>query len=91
MALANRMSIDYERVGERLEAIRLAVGMNKGDFARSFGLDESSYSKIIQGKKPLKADYAFEIWEKYSVPMDYIYRGRLTDLPASLAEALRRA
>ena len=83
------MSIDLESVAERLEKLRLALDLAKGEFARSFGLDESSYSKMIRARKPLKVDYAFEIAERWGVTMDYLYRGRLTDLPASLATKLR--
>lgn len=83
------MMIDPDRVAERLEAIRLALGLTGKDFAHSFGCDPSSYSKIIRGEKPLKADMGYAIAERWGVPMDYLYRGRLTDLPESLAKALR--
>lgn len=85
------MHIDLATVGHRLEAVREALGLQKGEFAQSFDVDPSSYSKIIQGEKPLKADMAFIIAEKWGVSMDYLYRGRLNDLPANLAEKLRNA
>jgi transcriptional regulator with XRE-family HTH domain len=85
------MKIDDDEVGLRLEKLRVALGLEKGVFAKSFGLDASSYSKVIKGEKPLKADYAFEIAQKWTVTMDYLYRGRLTELPANLAEKLRNS
>lgn len=84
------MNIDLESVGLRLEVLREALNINKRDFAQSFGLDASSYSKTIKGEKPLRAEAAFVIAEKWGVTMDYIYRGRLLGLPDDLSEALRR-
>ena len=83
------MKIDLVSVATRLEQLRVALDLDKGKFAQSFGLDASSYSKVIQGTKPLKVDHAFRISERWGVSMDYLYRGRLTDLPASLATKLR--
>jgi transcriptional regulator with XRE-family HTH domain len=85
------MHIDLQNVGQRLEAVREALGLQKGEFAQSFDVDPSSYSKIIKGEKPLKADMAFMIAEKWGISMDYLYRGRLSDLPASVAEKLRKS
>lgn len=85
----NTNRIDPAEVGLRLEAVRTAIGMEKRAFADIIGVDPSTYSKIIRGKAGLRADNAYLIAEKFGVPMDYIYRGRLTDLPESLANALR--
>ena len=84
------MKIDLEGVGKRLEAIRSALHLPKGEFAKSFGVDPSSYSKIIKGEKPLLAESAFQISEQWGVTMDYIYRGRLLGLPEEIAEDLRK-
>lgn len=84
------MKIDLENVGKRLEELRLALDLPKGEFARSFGEDPSSYSKIIQGQKPLLADKAFAISETWGVTMDFIYRGRLIGLPDELNQKLRQ-
>jgi len=73
--------IDQPGVAARLEAIRLAVGLDKGVFAQSFGLDPSSYSKVINSTKPLKSEYGFAISERWGVPMDFIYRGDLSRIP----------
>ncbi|MEY8117627.1 helix-turn-helix domain-containing protein [Falsihalocynthiibacter sp. BN13B15] len=75
-------------VGERLAALRNHYKLNKADFADSVGIDRSSYTKIENGTKPLKADMAYIIAEKWGISMDFIYRGRLTELPKNLADAL---
>lgn len=76
--------IDQNGVGARLDALRLALDLPKGEFASSFGLDPSSYAKIISGDKPLKSEHAFAISERWGVSMDFLYRGRFLEMPADL-------
>ncbi len=78
-------------VGRRLEALREYYHLNKADFSDSVGIDRSSYIKIERGDKPLKAEMAYAISERWGVSMDYLYRGRLTELPAPLADSLMRS
>ncbi|ATG49756.1 transcriptional regulator [Celeribacter ethanolicus] len=78
-------------VGRRLEALREHHHLNKADFSDSVGIDRSSYIKIERGDKPLKAEMAYAISERWGVSMDYLYRGRLTELPAPLADSLMRS
>lgn len=72
--------IDMKGVSARLEALRLALGLDKGTFSQSFGLDPSSYSKILGNTKPLKSEYGHAIAERWGVTMDFIYRGDLSRL-----------
>jgi len=74
--------IDMESVAQRVEALRLVSGMNKDSFSRTFGLDPSSYTKVITSKKPLKSEHAFAISERWGVSMDFIYRGDLSKMDA---------
>ncbi|MFW2541510.1 helix-turn-helix domain-containing protein [Primorskyibacter sp. 2E107] len=75
-------------VGARLIALRTHHGMTRGDFAASVDIDATSYGRIEKGEKALKADMAYRIAERWGVSMDFLYRGRLTELPASLADSL---
>lgn len=77
-------------VGRRLTALREYHGKNRADFAESVQIDATSYGRIEKGLKPLKADMAFRIAERWGVSMDFLYRGRLTELPESLADALMK-
>lgn len=79
---------DPVQVGRRLQALREYRGLNSGEFARSVQIDATSYGRIEKGLKPLKADMAFRIAERYGVSMDFLYRGRLTELPSNLADTL---
>ncbi|MGB1389257.1 MAG: helix-turn-helix domain-containing protein [Paracoccaceae bacterium] len=75
-------------VGKRLIALRHHHERTRAEFAASVGIDATSYGRIEKGTKPLKADMAFKIAERWSVSMDYLYRGRLTEIPDTLADSL---
>ncbi|MCZ4351557.1 helix-turn-helix transcriptional regulator [Roseovarius aestuarii] len=77
-----------QAVGRRLAALRVYKEMIPAHFADSVDIDRTSYGRIEKGEKPLKADMAFRIAERYGVTMDYLYRGRLTELPPKLADSL---
>ncbi|KMK63793.1 hypothetical protein IMCC21224_1928 [Puniceibacterium sp. IMCC21224] len=85
----NLPKIDLDGVGIRVEAVLVSSGLKDGEFAATVGIDPSSFSKIIQGKKPLNADMGFRISERWDVSMDYLYRGRLTGIPEKVTSALR--
>jgi len=77
-----------ESVGRRVQALREYHGKTRNDFAASVGINSTSYGRIEKGLKPLKADMAYKIAERWGVSMDYLYRGRLTELPPALADSL---
>ncbi len=75
-------------VGKRLYALRLHHDKTRAEFADSVQIDATSYGRIEKGLKPLKADMAYRIAERWGVSMDFLYRGRLTELPEPLANTL---
>ena len=84
----NMPRIDMAGVGRRLEALRLALGLSRKAFSDSFGLDPSSYTKTVDGEKQLRSEAAYAIAERWNVSMDYLFRGRLADLPEHLRESI---
>lgn len=80
--------LDFVNVGIRLDAVRIATGLDKGLFADTVGIDRSSYSKIIKGEKPLKVDMGFAVAERWGVTLDYLYRGSLDRLPSTLSASI---
>ena len=80
-----------QAVGRRLQALREHRGKTRADFAASVGIDATSYGRIEKGLKPLKAEMAYRISERGGVTMDFLYRGRLTELPEALANKLIHA
>ena len=81
---------DPVEVGRRLIALRTYYDKNQGEFARSVQIDPTSYGRIEKGQKPLKADMAYRIAERWGVSMDFLYRGRLTELPEALADSFMK-
>jgi transcriptional regulator with XRE-family HTH domain len=79
-----------ESVGMRLRALREHHEQTKAQFADSVSIDRTSYINIERGTKPLKADMAYKIAERWGVSMDFLYRGRLTEIPPSLADNLMK-
>lgn len=77
-------------VGRRLKALREHHNKTRADFAESVNINATSYGRIEKGLKPLKADMAYKIAERWGVSMDFLYRGRLTELPPSLADDLMK-
>ncbi|WP_306131026.1 helix-turn-helix domain-containing protein [Roseovarius sp. MMSF_3350] len=78
-------------VGRRVQALREFNGRSKAEFADSVGIDRTSFIRIERGEKPLKADMAYKIAERWGVSMDFLYRGRMTELPPSLADNLMKS
>lgn len=74
-------------VGRRLEALREAVRMDRKAFSAAIGLDNSTYTKIAAGNKPLQSLYAHRAARRFGVTMDYFFDGSL----AKIDEALRHA
>ncbi|WP_225027685.1 helix-turn-helix domain-containing protein [Xinfangfangia pollutisoli] len=84
--------IDMHGVAFRLEALRSTTGLTKDAFAKSAGIDPSSYTKVTNYLEPgkedrtkiLKSEHAFAISERWGVTMDFIYRGDLSKISDAL-------
>lgn len=83
--IAKSSVIHPENVALRLRAVREAAGFSKADVADIIELDRSSYTKVEKGTKPLLPNYASAICDILGCDMDYLYRGRLQNLPDSLS------
>lgn len=75
-------------VGRRLDALRSATGLEKGEFADTVEIDRSSYSKIIKGDKALKIEMGYRVSERWDVSLDFLYRGKLDKLPSSFSKSI---
>ncbi|MCW1920844.1 helix-turn-helix domain-containing protein [Rhodobacter sp. KR11] len=76
------------RVAPRIEAVRMAVGLNRSEFADRIDVDRSSFTKIADGKKPLLPRDAYKIFELWGVDMNFLYLGQIRDLPPSLSSKI---
>lgn len=80
-----------EQVAKRIKALRETLGLSKAEFADRVGIDRSSYTKIENGDKPLNIEMGYTISEIYGVPLDFIYKGQMHQLPGHLLDPLRVA
>lgn len=69
------------RVGERVTALRMALGLSKAELADAIEYDRSTLSKVEKGDKGLDLIVGSKIAERYGFGLDFIYRGQLTDAP----------
>lgn len=73
-----------DRVGQRITALRDALGLSKAQFADSIDLDRSTLTKVEAGTKGLDIVAAAKIADLYAAGLDFIYRGHSSDLPVDL-------
>lgn len=73
-----------ERVGERVTALREALGKSKAQFADAIQLDRSTLTKIEAGGRGMDIAVGARIAEMFGAGLDYLYRGQLTDVPEAL-------
>lgn len=80
----------YNReVASRLTIAREWKGLNKSEFARGAGIDESYWTIFEAGKKRISLECARAIKNTYGIPLDWIYDGDVTDdLPAGLLQII---
>lgn len=80
-------------VASRLKALRLAVGCKtQVAFAKSIGVDKSTYNVWEKGQRPLTFEGALLIRKRYRVPLDYLFFGEAIDeLPAGILIKLQQA
>lgn len=58
-----------EAVGQRLRALREYHKKTRAEFSDSVQIDATSYGRIEKGDKPLKADMAYRISERWGATM----------------------
>jgi transcriptional regulator with XRE-family HTH domain len=75
----------YTQMGRRLTAVRLALGLKLRDFS-NYGIEVSRMSNWEQGERPPNAVALIPFCERFDVPLDYIFRGKVGSLPADLRE-----
>lgn len=80
-----------KQVAKRIKALREVLNLTRAEFSNRVGIDPSSYTKIEKGDKPLNIEMGYAISEVYGVPLDFIYKGQMHQLPAALLDPLRAA
>ena len=83
--------IDMPGVAARVEAVRRISQLTRDAFAKSIGLDPSSYSKVMNSTKPLKIEYGFNLAVRWGVTMDFVYRGDLSRMDPEMRNSIMSA
>lgn len=77
-----------EAVAKRLEAARKALGLSKREFAKRAGMGEQTYGPFENGTRPLSLVAAKKIRKAHSLPLEFMYFGKIGDLPHKIAANL---
>lgn len=78
----------------RLRQTRMALGIDdQQEFGEAAGLEQSLYNRFETGKRLLTLQAAMKLCARYSITLDWLYRGDPSGLPYKLwndIRALRR-
>ena len=79
-------------VGARMQAVRLAMGYVKAaPFARHIGTSAQALNDWEKGRRRPNIDQALDFRRVTGVPLDFLYLGIESALPAGIAFNLRNA
>lgn len=76
-------------VARRLAKTRKALGLEQEVFGREAGLSQPRYNQYETGRRLLTLAAARALCNRFTLTLDWIYRGDPSGLPYRLAEKLR--
>lgn len=77
-----------EAVAARLIWLREQMNMNKNEFSTRAGVDEQSYGQVEKCNRTLTYGAAKKIRRTYGVSLEFLYFGKIDDLPHRLTKLL---
>lgn len=78
-----------EAVSQRLRAVRESVvNLNKKEFAVRAGISPQYYGEIENCQRDLSIEAAKKLRSTYGLPLEFMYFGKMEDLPHRVATAL---
>lgn len=77
-----------EAVAARLKRVREILGLGQKEFAEGAGLLPQTYGPFETGKRDLSLDAAKRLRKAYSLPLEFMYFGKIDDLPHKIAASL---
>ena len=77
-----------EAIGRRIRAFRESLNLSAKDFAKTNGFSPSQLANWEYGHRRISVDASMRLVDRYGLTLDYIYMGRLSSLPHSLAISL---
>lgn len=78
-----------KEVGKRLEALRVALGIDsQGKMAARLNAEVGTYNHWATGRRLIPVDAAIRLCAISGATLDYIYRGEISGLPVRLTTLL---
>ena len=77
-----------EAVAARLKRVREILGLGQKDFARGADLLPQTYGPFETGRRDLSLDGAKRLRKAYNLPLEFLYFGKIDDLPHKIAASL---
>ncbi len=77
-----------EAIAARLERVRTILNMDKKTFAEKAGMTQQTYGPFETMTRDLSLEAAKKLRKAYGLPLDFIYFGKIDDLPHKIAVAL---
>lgn len=68
--------VEFETIGDRLEAMRKVTNMSKEKVYKFLGTTKNIYPEVRYGKKLMPIDWAYKFHEAYGFRIDWIYSGK---------------
>ena len=88
MARTTANEPDKKIIGQRLRLTRESMRLTQVEFARRAGIAPNTYNQFETGMRLVPPGRAIAICDAYSLTLDWIYRGRMDDLPTRLSKAI---
>lgn len=74
------MDAQYRPIGERLERLREAHGLNQKEWAAKHRFNYTQYNNWEKGAMRITIQNAERLCDLYGLTLDWIYRGRVDGL-----------
>ncbi|MGB1214938.1 MAG: helix-turn-helix transcriptional regulator [Pikeienuella sp.] len=77
-----------EAIAARLHRVREILGLTKREFAEKAGMSEQVYGPFENARRDLTLQAAKKLRKTYSLPLEFLYFGKVEDLPTRISMEL---
>jgi transcriptional regulator with XRE-family HTH domain len=81
-------SRELEKIAERLENTRGALGLSQSELCAKTGIQRNTYNQWERGKQRPGLSQAMILCETFGITLDWIYRGDPGGIPARLNDKI---
>lgn len=79
---------NIEAIAARLKRVREILGLSKKQFAERAGMTEQTYGPFENAKRELSLIAAKKLRKTYGLSLEFMYFGKIDDLPTRISKAL---